>query len=355
MENWRPRSQFFEDLIGVPEVEFRTSNELVKKAWAAPQTVTNLSTGRHWQCGRLTLPELRSLREQKIGRRGNKSGFLNVLCAANDLRQVDIGHLQSSPENNNALFQVASNFNGLELMNKFDDHAMLEVGNYIFDKTQGPFASISAAPGLMLRHYFPFYDPETTPMEWRQKYEGRQIEMLGDTHLRTTNGYLELEIDSVLGALDDGLIRVLHHRDVQVAFGAVQGSEHEFLQRDDQVIDQVFTASADLAPFENRKILEKYPSELETMVKKLLTASYEGALRSALRAGRERVFLTLIGGGVFRNPASWLADVLEQQIPLIMESGLTVLLNTYRGISDRTAFDRVIQLARSTGGELILR
>jgi hypothetical protein len=354
MTLWRPRSKFFEDLLGVPESEFRESEDLIRRALSAPQTLTNLSNGKKWKGGILALPTLKSLRNQKVTKAGQKPGKLFVLCAEKDLRHVDIGHLQALPENQNALFQVASNFNGLELMSKFDSRAMLEVGSYIFDRTQGPFASISAGPGLLLRHYFPFYNPRTTPKDWRQKYMGRQLELLGETHLKTTNGYLELELDSIQKELDEGLVKVAHHRDVQVAFGTVRGSEHQFLEKEQQTIDQVFTATADLAPHTNGEVLEKHPLELEILVKKLLTASYEGTLRAALAAGRQKVYLTLIGGGVFCNPPNWLGDVLEEQLPLITESGLTVLLNTYRGMTDVNVFDRIIRIAKSTGGELIV-
>jgi len=65
--------------------------------------------------------------------------------------------MQADSENLGAVFQVASNFNALETTyatQNIDEHLLT---SYIHDKTQGPFASISAAPGLLLRRYFPFY------------------------------------------------------------------------------------------------------------------------------------------------------------------------------------------------------
>ena len=408
MSEWRPRSKFVEDVLGVPEKEFRHSPELCRKALGAPRTIRNLRTGKQWDGGVLELPTLRGLRESSLvqhlqspslpespghlarltsprlcmpdtrsrvpgprtrqahqgtpelqvgtnfidAAQGSGKGVLLVLYGAKDLSKVDVGHLQSLPENNGAVFQVASNFNALELMHKFDDRAMARVENYIFDRTQGPFASISCAPGLILRHYYPFYSEEAEPDDWRQKFGGRQIELLGDLEVDVRNGYLEITEDDFHQNIEAGRIRVAHHRDIQVAFGQVRGSDHEVVEHE-QRVSQVFTATADLA-CTNMEFFQRFPDQMERVIKALLRAAYEGTLRAALSSGRRRVFLTLIGGGVFANPPSWIVDILEEQLELITESGLTVIVNTYRGIGEQAVFERLIALARKTGGDLII-
>lgn len=353
MTEWRERTQFVEEIIGVKESIFRRSPELVEKARRGPRTLHNLATGEEWDMGVLELPTLGSLRES-TGSARSDSGFgkLSVLCGTQDLGKVDVGYLQSLPENDGAVFQVASNFNALELMSKFDDRAMTEVGNYVHDRTQGPFASISAAPGLIFRHYYPFHSPETPPESWRQVYDGRQLELLGELPLLVRNGYLELQEPDLDRELPLPLFRVAHHRDVQVTFGLVNGGNHARVVRL-QRVSQVFTATADLA-CTNLEFFRRRPKEVEKLVKTLLRGAYEGTLRAALSSGRHRVFLTLIGGGVFANPPAWMVDTLEDLLELITETGLSVVINTYRGIPDRDAFDRLVALARRTGGDLLL-
>lgn len=335
------------------ESVFRRSPELVEKARTGPRTLHNLATGMEWDMGVLELPTLENLRETTVSSgSGFGSGKLFVLRGTQDLTQVDVGYLQSLPENDGAVFQVASNFNALELMSKFDDRAMTEVGNYVHDMTQGPFASISAAPGLILRHYYPFHSPDTQPESWRQIFDGRQLELLGELPLSVRNGYLELREQDLERELPLSLLRVAHHRDVQVVFGQVQGSRHARLAHL-QRVSQVFTATADLA-CTNLELFRRHPKEVEGVVKALLKGAYEGTLRAAMSSGRGKIFLTLIGGGVFANPTSWLVDTLEGLLDLVTESGLTVVVNTYQGIPDRDLFDRLVTLARRTGGDLML-
>ena len=352
MATWRPRGSFVEDILGVKEREFRDSDDLLREALPAPSRLRNRQTGQEWGTGTLEMPTLGTLRAQPISLGGAGRGFINVLCGANDLSKVDVGYLQAHPENQGALFQVASNFNGLELMNKHDSRAMSEVGNYVFDRTQGPFASISAAPGLLLRHYYPFWQADTSPQTWRQVYDGRQVQLLERLGYAVTNGYLDLRAQDLESQISLDDFQVAHHRDVQVTFGQVKGSEHEVVTHP-QNVSQVFTATADLAQT-NRFLYQDHPEQVKALVKNLLRGAYEGTLRAAVTSGVKRVYLTLIGGGVFANPPAWIVDVLEEQLDLITESGLSVVVNTYRGIGDRQAFDRLIALARKTGGDLLL-
>lgn len=351
MTEWQPRTGFVEEIIGVKESLFRQSDSLVAKAWLGPRTLCNLTTGQEWDTGILELPSLGSLRALSGNLSGQGSGRLSVLCGSRDLGKVDVGYLQALPENDGAVFQVASNFNALELKSRRDEQAMLEIGNYVHDKTQGPFASISAAPGLFLRHYYPFYSPDTTPSDWRQVYDGRQLELLGELPLTVENGYLDLNDTVMEKKLSLDLFRVAHHRDIQVVFGLVDGHVHSKIGHH-QRVSQVFTATTDLAST-NRGFFQRHPVEVERLTKFLLRGAYEGTLRVALTSGRQRVFLTLIGGGVFGNPPSWIVDTLEDLLDLIVSCGLHVTVNTYRGIPDQAAFDRLIELARKTGGDFL--
>ena len=105
-----------------------------------------------------------------------KNGKLNVL-EGNGTRSdswfhkcVDVAALQAN--NSGALFQVASNFNGLETTFHNQDISEQDLERYAYDFTQGPAASISAAPGLILRRYYPFYVEGTNPSDWEQTPTG---------------------------------------------------------------------------------------------------------------------------------------------------------------------------------------
>jgi len=82
---------------------------------------------------------------------------------------VDVAYQQSLPENRNAVFQVASNFNGVEAINEDETPDKSNFAeNYINDRTQGPAASISAGAAAITRIYAPFYDPDAPQATWTQ-------------------------------------------------------------------------------------------------------------------------------------------------------------------------------------------
>lgn len=349
--NWSPRARFVEDILGVPESQFRQIETLAREAWLPPRTLCNLKTGRRWCAGTLETPSVEALRRRRVTLSGSRPGTLSVLVGRCHPELVDVGYLQAAPENNGAVFQVASNFNGLELRHKEDWRALLEVSNYTDDYTQGPFASISAAPGLLMRHYYPFFAPTESPVQWRQHFDGPQIELLSEWPVKVRNGYLELTRASLQEELREELVQVALHREVEVAFGQVRGSEHHRLDYE-QRVSQVFTAAADLAST-NRLLWNEDSQAVERVACALLRAAYEGSLRSALAIGACKVYLTLIGGGVFANPSWWIVASLEKQIDLIVESGLEVIVNTYLGMPDTACFERLVKVAGKTGGRLL--
>lgn len=351
MEAFRPRNQFFRDIVGVNEAQFRKSRELMQKARPAPGKILNLSTQQIYQTGEFRLKTLGELRKATATPDPNRApGTLHLLLSENDPSSLDIGRLQSLPRFRKALFQVASNFNALELMSPHDQRAMTEIGNYTLDRTQGPFASISAAPGLIARHYYAFESPNRPPDTWRQKYDGAQIEMLKATALRVTNGYVTLDKDALAYILDPEDIAVVVHRDIQVTFGQTAGSQHLRVSDTEQTIDQVFTATLDLGSRQTHFVHE-HRAEVARLAKSLLRAAYESTLLAAVEGKRKEVVLTLIGGGVFQNPTEWIVETLENLVPLIVNSGLVVYLNCFRGPECAESLRRMRDLSRQTGGQ----
>jgi hypothetical protein len=65
----------------------------------------------------------------------------------------------------------------------------------------------------------------------------------------------------------------------------------------------------------------------------VLEASYEAtvlaACENAEATGNDRVFLTLLGGGVFGNVNSWIFDALERALGTVSSSGLDVSIVSY--------------------------
>lgn len=110
--------------------------------------ITSKENGRTMTCGLLRTPRLATLREQTPSPPHDGSSHTDKRLL---LREVvaDVQDLHVDPTNGGALFQVASQFNLLEMVSPEDG-----VGIYEKDSTQGPACAIAAGAGTIYRNYF---------------------------------------------------------------------------------------------------------------------------------------------------------------------------------------------------------
>jgi hypothetical protein len=96
---------------------------------------------------------------------GGPPGHLKVSLVTGDVRQM-----HQSPENAGALFQVASQFNLLEMVSPTvtPEHG---VTRYQYDPTQGPACAIAAGAATIYRNYFAPVDGRDGQTAERQ-YDG---------------------------------------------------------------------------------------------------------------------------------------------------------------------------------------
>lgn len=392
------RADFFKEMMGVYEEPFFNQSlieatqpdyngdfkqkkliELKKINNKDQFVVHDFNGGKEYLAGYFRIPTLVALRYSKSMLPKTGNGKFNVVVGtathldAPYRHTVDVGALQADPKNIDAVFQVASNFSALEPVSKNDIPD--GITDYIKDYTQGPFASISAAPGLFYRMYGIFYDPAKEPAQWRQT-ETHQIELLGGgikyPRLKkifpVTNGYVNYSdypeaLNEEITAKDIEEIRIGYHSDIQVIYGLTMGSKQYDVKDKNQIINQVFTAAMDLTGL--NKAYKKNPTAIQR-AKVLLDAAYEGTLRAALTNGKKKVFLTLIGGGVFGNKCSWIAESIAKNKQLIKGYDLDVTLIIYNykdlsayshnkepGVMD-TFKDSMIELVKFTNGNVVI-
>jgi hypothetical protein len=175
------------------------------------------------------------------------------------------------------------------------------VADYFGDSTQGPRASISAFPATLLRHYMA---PGEDGTRFVQQTDGPQIDLLRAACGKrvSRNGYFTGEdvddVRSVLAALKERFedICIGVHDDVEVVLGHDWDGD---VARSAPHIAQVFTSTA--AGGSYRAQLHLGREGFDAACRQLLRASYLGTLLAAATLGKQRVVLTLIGGGVFAN------------------------------------------------------
>jgi len=293
-----------------------------------------------WQAGYFSMPSLAQLKARLSQPSPAAPLRFSVLRGADPL--TDIGALQAY-STSGTLFQVASQFNGLEAPGP----RLVPVADYFTDPTQGPRAAISAFPGLLLRHYAA---PRPGSVQTRfVQSASQQLNFLADAVpaqlAQVQQGYLQARQVSDPAALATALeqnfenLRVGLHQELEV----VLGYDWTGQTRPGQRIHQVLTST--LAAGAYSPELDPADPNWQRIMRQLLRGAYLGTLLSAAELQSPYVVLTPIGGGVFANPhpliweaICWALDEAQAYVSSPMHvvlngrdfgSGLTeALLNT---------------------------
>ena len=276
-----------------------------------------------WSVGRFTLPSLAELRTNSAA----LPGRLQVSEVIGDVQQ-----LHADPVNAGALFQVASQFNLLEMVSPRVTPEQ-GVGIYGRDFTQGPACAIAAGAATIYRNYFADVHGQQGQSSSQQLDALADLgAALGNTNnelWQMKNGYVMAtkqglqQIQQQLKSISHeqrehlkGLLRIGVHADVDVTLA---DCNHR--------VTQVFCSALPLA-------YSMHHDELWTEFAQLvLEAAYEATLAAAVHnaqaTGNNKVYLTLLGGGAFGNPDEWIMGAIRNALLAYQDSGLQV------GIVDR--------------------
>lgn len=314
---------WFEELTGIEE----ESAEQVRRELSVEGDQIVCPNGKRFAFGRMEMPRLSELQIAAAALE-NQPSPSTIREQVGDVRQ-----LHADPANTNALFQVASQFNLLEMT---DPSVMPErgVGIYENDPTQGPACAIACGAGTIYRNYFaPVGDrigqsadhQIDCSADLRRKLDNPNAQLW-----QMQNGYLfptddglrritdrlqsasELELDALRGALRIGL---QWQADV-----TLPGAEHR--------VSQAYCSALPVAYGRQR-------TELWTdFAKLILDAAYEATLLAAVinasRTGVNVVYLTMLGGGVFGNDDEWIISAIERAFFKTKSHGLDVQIVSYR-------------------------
>ena len=267
---------------------------------------TDQSARAFW-VGELETPSLAELR-QRVQGIARKPGELKLSTLQGDVRR-----LHGQPLNSQALFQVASQFNLLEMANP-DLTPEDGVTRYQDDRTQGPACAIAAGAATIYRNYL-------VPVAGgRGQSAARQIDCLADIAQalggagqlwEMRNGYALCSqqglktIDARLSAMSAqeldqfrGLLRIGLHSNVEVTEAATP----------EQRVSQAFCSALPVA------YSSVAPQHWERFATLVLEAAYEATLLAAVlnreQTGCPTVFLTNLGGGAFGNPQQWIESAM---------------------------------------------
>lgn len=271
-----------------------------------------------WSVGHLTLPSLAELRANATA----LPGRLQVSEVIGDVQT-----LHADPSNAGALFQVASQFNLLEMVSPRVTPEQ-GVGIYGRDFTQGPACAIAAGAATIYRNYFADVNGQQGQSSSQQLDGIADLgAALGNTNnalWQMQNGYVMAseqglaQIQQQLRSISHtqreqlkGLLRIGVHADIDVT---LPGCNHQ--------VTQALCSALPLA-------YSRHDDELWTEFAQLiLEAAYEATLAAAVQnaqaTGNNRVYLTLLGGGAFGNPDGWIMDAIRKALLAYQDSGLWV-------------------------------
>ncbi len=319
---------WFERLTGFQEISYEETSRNLE---VVGSTLHSKINRKSYATGELETPSLKELRGRAKDALGPLTGKLRLTNVCGDVRQM---HHEAAHEN--AIFQVASQFNLLEMVGPGvtpEDG----VTRYQGDATQGPACAIAAGAATVYRNYF-------APVDGRVgQTHDRQIDCLKDLGAalgnhdsglwKMRNGYALCTeeglatIDRKLASLDRrsrselrDLLRIGVHWDVQVTDAPEPYP----------VVSQAFCSAL---PVSYTRVAA---CQWESFANLVLEGAYEATLWSAVlnarRHGCDIVFLTQLGGGAFGNREAWIHHAMHRCLERFADIALDVRVVSYRTI-----------------------
>lgn len=313
---------WFEKLMGFAE---RSPEQVRSMIAVEGNRLTSKVDGRSFYWGRLETPSLAELRARA------KREAVGPVTA----REVvgDVQALHRDPASAGAVFQVASQFNLLEMVGPSVTPER-GVDGYENDRTQGPACAIACGAGTIYRNYFAPVGDGIGQTATRQidclRDVGEALGNTGERLWRMQNGYALMtsgglaEVAAKIGALDAagrdalrGRLRVGVQSAVEVTLG---DAGHR--------VTQVYASAMPVAYGTGLS------EEWAPIASLVLEAAYEATLWVAAEVaavtGNRRVYLTLLGGGAFGNLDEWIFPAIERALGAVGEAGLDVAIVSYR-------------------------
>ncbi len=320
---------WFEHLTGFKEATYADTQACLEVDGPLLRSKVN---GRTFGVGTFEMASLADLRAQVAA----GSGAAGRLCAS--IVQGDVQAMHRAPQLAGAVFQVASQFNALEMVGP-DVTPEDGVSCCEHDRTQGPACAMAAGAATVFRNYLVPVAGEVGQTATRQLDGlGDLGEALGATIGRPVNGLwamrngyamctkegLDLiakhlqglgpeQIDALAGKLRIGV-----HRDVEVTHAPTTPGPR---------VTQVFASALPVAYGHASR------QHWRPFAQLVLDAAYEATMLAAVLNARRGVsnivLLTLLGGGAFGNDDAWIHAAIQRAAAKVQAFDLDLRLVSY--------------------------
>lgn len=359
-----PRKNFVEDLIGIPEDQFRHHMGWPKNKKFDPTKTKSHNWVKDWRDkeghfrrAAVFQGKLTHLAAFEWGSYANQMapmsnrGYFSILFDDPFLPwESDIRYLQSIPENKGAAFQIASTFFG-PLEGGMADHTA-KLGEMFPHAAQGEEATACTAGATFYRKYcmdealYLLYHVKNLPIKYTRKPGGKMRFEVDPAALKTYRASKQ-DLENILVVAHDNIV-------VTGGYGPHEGHQQGIERGDNacqrltvytnpdgtvdtqksQTICQLFSSAVNLNPFLDRNTGTWWrgikPQEKNSIIQAAqiaLGASYAGTIVAAYVLRKPRLYLTLMGCGAFRNEIGWVAPALNPElIGLAAQKGMQMTL-----------------------------
>lgn len=298
--------------------------------------VSNVS-GQSFAYGSLSTPNLKELREQvqSLNMENGKLSLQEIVADTQDLH-CDI-------DNAGSLFQVASQFNLLEMVSP-EISPESGIDGYEYDHTQGPACAIAAGAGTIYRNYFAHVKGGVGQSADNQIDTlvdlGESLGNASNDLWVMKNGYalasksgLEKISEILLGKNDleidefRKLLRIGLQNNTEVTIG---DSKHTVSQAYCSALPVAYSQhSAELwQPFASLVLEASYEATICAAIINIANNSANNPVNS-LGDKKNKVFLTMLGGGAFGNEPSWIINAIERAVTRYKHYMLEVFIVSY--------------------------
>tara|TARA_B100001758_G_scaffold247800_1_gene267343 strand:+ start:5009 stop:5995 length:987 start_codon:yes stop_codon:yes gene_type:complete len=314
---------WFKDLFGFNEI---SPENVRKNINIEGSKITSKVNGKTYEFGTLQIPTLKELKETSDIELYNEIITVNEIIGS-------VEELHCEATNKSALFQVASQFNLLEMASPKVTPEN-GVDRYEHDHTQGPACAIACGAGTIYRNYFVNVNNQIG------QSSNNQIDCLDligqdlcNEELRLwkmENGYTLVNQQGILNI--NSLINNLNNKQREqlkekLKIG-IQWNTEVTISESKQLVSQVYCSALPVAYSNVNSIYWESFSRL------ILEATYEATLHAALinykRTNSNKVFLTLVGGGAFGNRIDWITDSILVAIRKFKKTPLDISIVSYK-------------------------
>ena len=315
---------WFEQLTGFPE----TSPNYVRENLITDGTdfVSKVNNER-FSFGELEISTLFKLK-QKSPKLENYQGKIQVSEIV-----ANVEELHGNPENSNALFQAASQFNLLEMVSPTITPEQ-GIDRYEFDYTQDPVCAIACGAGTIYRNYFVNLGSQTGQTVNTQidclNLIGFELENERLNLWKMQNGYALisqnglLTINKKIAKLNDTERENLKEK---LKIG-IQWNTEVTRSITRHSVSQIYCSALPVAYCQTESIY------WEDFARLILEATYEATLYSALinlkKNKSNLVYLTLVGGGAFGNEEYWILESIQKAIRKFKNTPLNIKIVSYK-------------------------